>query len=63
MPTYNDLVEQARICLRQAGASQDPDASATLFQLALNYSRRATELDSTKNQHRAIAPITNVPAF
>jgi hypothetical protein len=34
MPTYKDLVELARICLRRAGASQDPGESAALFQLA-----------------------------
>jgi hypothetical protein len=57
MPTHEDLVELARVCLRQAGASQDSDASATLFRLALDYSRRATELDSTKNnEQRVIAP-------
>jgi hypothetical protein len=56
MSAYKDLVELARICLRQAGASQDPDASATLFRLALDYSRRATEVGSTKNQEqRAVA--------
>jgi hypothetical protein len=56
MPTHKDLVDLARVCLRQAGVSEDSDAAATLFRLALDYSRRATELDSTKNQeHRAIA--------
>jgi hypothetical protein len=57
MPTYKDLVELARICLRRASAARDPGESATLFQLALDYSRRATQLDGTKNRdHSAVAP-------
>jgi hypothetical protein len=46
MPTSNDLVELARICLSQARTAHNSEASAALFQLAHEYSHRAIELDS-----------------
>jgi hypothetical protein len=50
MPTHkDDLIELARICLSHARTAHDFEASTALFRLALDYSRRVTELDSTKN--------------
>jgi hypothetical protein len=48
MPTYKDLVELARICLGQARRAQNSQASAALYQLAREYSRRAAELDTAR---------------
>jgi hypothetical protein len=44
-PTYRDLVELARICVRQARAMQNPDAIAELHRLADDYRHKAAALD------------------
>jgi hypothetical protein len=49
MPTYmDDLIELARICLRHADAVGDAKMSDALFRLALEYRRRAVELECSK---------------
>jgi hypothetical protein len=45
MPTYNDLVELARICLRQARQTASPAVADELRQMARDYQRRAAVLN------------------
>jgi hypothetical protein len=45
MPTYNDLVELARICLRQARLTANPAVADELRQMAKDYQRRAAVLN------------------
>ena len=44
MPTHNDLVIMARICLERARTADNAEASAVFFRLAREYSLRAAEL-------------------
>jgi hypothetical protein len=48
MPTYEDLVELARICLNQARQAKSPFASAELTYLAKGYQLRAAAMDKGK---------------
>jgi hypothetical protein len=45
MPTYNDLVELARICLKQARQTANPAVADELRQMAKDYQRRAAVLN------------------
>ena len=44
MPSHNDLVELARICLDQALKAKNETAAAELRRMADDYQRRAGEL-------------------
>jgi hypothetical protein len=46
MPTYDDLVELAEICLRQARAAKSRAVAAELRRMAKEYQKRAAELNS-----------------
>jgi hypothetical protein len=48
MQTYDDLVKQARICLRQAKDMANPSVSTELTRMAKHYQLRAAELDGGK---------------
>ena len=49
MPTYDDLIELAEICLRQTHAAKSRTVSAELRRMAKEYQKRAAELDSGKH--------------
>lgn len=46
MHTYNDLIELARICIRQAKSAADPTVKEEFMKLAHEYQSRAAKLDS-----------------
>jgi hypothetical protein len=46
MLSYNELVELARICLKQAGKPRNPLVRAELRQLAKGYQVRAASMDN-----------------
>ena len=46
MSTYDDLVELAEICLRQARAAKSRAVAAELRRTAKEYQKRAVELNS-----------------
>jgi hypothetical protein len=48
MRSYDDLVNLARICIKQAQEATDPPVSAELRLLAKEYQQRAAELDRGK---------------
>ena len=48
MQTYDNLVEIARICLKQARESKNPSVSAELRLLAQGYQIRAAAMDKGK---------------
>jgi hypothetical protein len=48
MQTYADLVELARICLKQAREANNPIVSAELKHLAKGYQLRAASMDNGK---------------
>ena len=50
MPTKSDLVELARICLRQARATKDAKLTAVLRRMAKEYQRRAAQLERAAPQ-------------
>jgi hypothetical protein len=45
MPSYNDLIELARICQRQADLTEIPAVAEELRRMAEDYRRRAASLD------------------
>ena len=45
MPTYEDLVELADVCLRQARLAKSRAVAAELRRMAKEYKKRASELD------------------
>ena len=47
MRTYENLVELARTCVRQAWLSSTPDVAGELWRMAKEYQARAAEHDST----------------
>jgi hypothetical protein len=48
MQTYSELVELARLCLKQASLSTRKSISAELVRLAKHYQERAAKLDGGK---------------
>jgi hypothetical protein len=48
MQTYEDLLEIARICLKQARAAENPSVSAEFMRLAKGYQMRAATMVSGK---------------
>jgi hypothetical protein len=48
MPTYNDLVELARICAKNSYAANTKEVAAELWKMAREYQERAAKLDSGK---------------
>jgi hypothetical protein len=48
MQTYDNLVELARICLKQAREAKNPSVSAELMYLAKGYQLRAATMDKGK---------------
>ena len=46
MQEYDDLVELARKCVKQAKATNYFDTAEQLMRLAMEYRKRAAELDS-----------------
>jgi hypothetical protein len=49
MPTYEDLVELAKICARQARAAADESVAAVLLEMAKEYQAEAAKFDSSKS--------------
>jgi hypothetical protein len=45
MPSYNDLIELARICQRQADVTDIPAVAEELRRMADDYRKRAAALD------------------
>jgi hypothetical protein len=45
MPSYNDLIELARICQRQADLTDIPSVAEELRRMAEDYRQRAAALD------------------
>jgi len=45
MPSYNDLIELARICQRQADLTEIPAVAEELRRMAEDYRQRAADLD------------------
>jgi hypothetical protein len=45
MSTFADLVELARICMRQARIARSPDVAGVLRQMAEEYQEKATSLN------------------
>ena len=45
MQTYSELVELARICLKQASLTTNPSVRAELIRLAKQYQQQAAQLD------------------
>jgi hypothetical protein len=57
MRTHKDeLVELARICLSHTRTAGDLETSASLFRLALEYSRRANESAAAQIPNRCKSP-------
>jgi hypothetical protein len=48
MQSYDDLVELARICLKQAREAKTPSVSVELMHLAKRYQMRAASMDNGK---------------
>ena len=48
MQSFDDMVNLARICIKQAQQVTDPHVSAELWLLAKEYRQRAAELDRGK---------------
>ena len=48
MPSYSDMVELAKICVRQARVSTNPEVVRELRRLAKEYQKRAADLDGGK---------------
>jgi len=48
MPTYEDLVELARICWRQSRLTQAEDVARELRRMAHEYQHKAAKLDDGK---------------
>ena len=48
MRSYDDLVELARICLRQAREAKNPSVSAEFMRLAKGYQIRAASMDNRR---------------
>ena len=48
MSTYDDLVELAEICLRQAQATESRAVAVVLHRMAKEYQKRAAELTTGK---------------
>jgi hypothetical protein len=48
MQTYEDLVELAKICMRQARDTKSRQVAAELRRMAKDYQKRAAELNSGK---------------
>lgn len=46
MLTHDELAELARICARNSWIADSKEVSAELWQMALEYQRKAAELDS-----------------
>jgi len=47
-PSYVDLIELARICMRQARAAQSKTVAAELRKMAVDYRRRAAAMDGER---------------
>jgi hypothetical protein len=45
MSTFADLVQLARICMRQARIARSPEVADALRQMAQEYQEKATSLD------------------
>jgi hypothetical protein len=52
MPSKSDLLELARICLKQASLAKNRVLTATLKRLAKEYQYRAAQLDGLKQARR-----------
>jgi hypothetical protein len=48
MQTYEDLVELAKVCLRQAHKTKSRNLAAKLRRMAKDYQKRAAEFNSGK---------------
>jgi hypothetical protein len=54
--SYDDLIELARLCLRQAAATSNPAAATELRRMASEYQARATALDEARMPDAAALP-------
>jgi hypothetical protein len=52
MQTYNDLIELARICAKQARATKSAEAATELRRMADEYRLRAAQLNNDKPSKR-----------
>jgi hypothetical protein len=50
MPTYEDLLELAKICTRQARAAADKSVATVLLEMAKEYQAEALKIDSSKSR-------------
>jgi hypothetical protein len=52
MPSKSDLIELARICLKQARLTKKRVVTAALRRMAKEYQRRAAQLDDRQQRTR-----------
>ena len=50
MPTYEDLVELAKICARQAQAAEDKSVATVLLEMAKEYQAEAVKIRQRKSR-------------
>ena len=48
MQTYDEFAELARICAKNSWTADSKEVSAALWKMALEYQRKAAEIDSGK---------------
>jgi hypothetical protein len=66
MPTYEDLVELAKICARGAWAATDESVATVLLEMAKEYQAEAAKFDSSKHaraQHLIQSRAQSVAAY
>jgi hypothetical protein len=56
MPTYEDLVELAKICARQARATTDQSVATVLLEMAKEYQAEAAKFDSSLSHEVGVPP-------
>jgi hypothetical protein len=59
---YNDLIELARLCLRQAGVARTPAAASELRRMAKEYQIRADALIEAERPNIADATFAAAPS-
>jgi hypothetical protein len=60
--SYDDLIELARLCLRQADATSNPTAAAGLRRMASEYQARAEALAEARTPDMVPIPESSPPA-
>jgi hypothetical protein len=59
--SYDDLIELARLCLKQAGSTSNPTAAAELRRMASEYQARAAALDEAPHMPNIAAAFESSP--